>query len=66
MLTQADTDRALRVVCPLIFCSALIGENCISRTNPRFVVAPHQHRLIKAGVINPPPAPVPASEEPTA
>lgn len=63
MLTQADTDRALAVVCPLIFCSALIGEECFSRTEPRFRVAPHQHRLVKAGVIAPPPVPVPVHDE---
>ena len=63
MLTQTDTARALNVVCPLIFCSALIGEECFSRAFPGMRVAPHQHRLIKAGVINPPPQPVPAEEE---
>lgn len=53
MLTQADTDRALAVVCPLIFCSALIGEHCASRTFPGLTVPPHQHRLVKAGVTTP-------------
>ena len=53
MLTPADCDRALAVVCPLIFCSALIGEWCISRISGQSV-APHQHRLVAAGVITPP------------
>lgn len=35
MLTRADTDRALAVVCPLIFCSALHGEWCtLARSAP--------------------------------
>ncbi len=29
-------------------------------------VAPHQHRLVAAGVIAPPPAPIPPTEEKTA
>lgn len=61
MLTRADTDRALDVVCPLIFCSALIGEWCISRISGQ-AVPPHQHRLVKAGVIAPPPPPQPVGE----
>jgi hypothetical protein len=55
VLTQADCDRALALVCPLVFCSALIGEWCISRISG-LTVPPHQHRLIRAGVITPPPA----------
>lgn len=61
MLTQADTDRALNVVCPLNFCLALVGEWCISRITGQ-PVAPHQHRLIKAGVIAPPAPAHPADD----
>lgn len=61
MLTRADTDRALNVVCPLNFCLALIGEWCISPVSGQ-PVPPHQHRLVKAGVIAPPVLPQPAEE----
>lgn len=62
MLTEADTARALNVPCPLIFCGAFIGEWCVSRHLPGLTVAPHRHRLIKAGVTAPPPAPIPADD----
>lgn len=61
VLTQADTARALAVPCPLIACSALIDEWCISPVSGHNV-APHQHRLVKAGVIAPPPPPIPADD----
>lgn len=65
MLTEAETKIALRIPCPLIACSAFIGEWCISPVSGH-AVPPHQHRLVKAGVINPPPPPIPAHEEESA
>ncbi len=50
----AERDRALAVVCPLSWCRAFHGEQCISRTHPGRPVDPHQHRLVAAGVITPP------------
>jgi hypothetical protein len=68
VLTETDTARALAVVCPLSWCSAFPGEWCISRVTPGLTVAPHQHRLVRAGVIAAPPAPTPTDhhEEQTA
>lgn len=62
VLTEAETARALAVVCPLSWCSAFPGEWCISRTRPGMTVPPHQHRLVAAGVIEQPPAPTPAPD----
>lgn len=62
MLTEADTARALNVPCPLIWCGAFIGEWCVSRHHPGLAVAPHMHRLVKAGVITPPSRPIPAPD----
>lgn len=66
MLTEADTAKALAVPCPLIWCAAPPGKWCMSRTFPGLTVPPHQHRLVAAGVIEPPPRPNPADDRESA
>lgn len=59
MLDATDLAAALAVPCPLTACAAFCGEECVSYVTGR-PVAPHQHRLVAAGVIASPPAPIPA------
>jgi hypothetical protein len=62
VLTEADTARALNIPCPLLACGAFIGEWCVSPVSGH-CVPPHQHRLVRAGVIAAPPAPTPTDHE---